>query len=239
MTSASSIIGPARHALLVFCVVGIAACTGSATTTTTAPTAIAQATAAATLPPVATAAPTPAPTASPTDSPAPSSGGSTSSASSGPTAVPTAIDPCQLIPAAEAGALAGASFGPGKEEALSDNGKVCIYGYQTKNVFEVVVAVAPDVATAQKAEASALAELQANAAQLNQGMTITKIPGFAPGADALLDQLKPNSIGVEGVGMDVLRGATFFGFNDLVVGAAAPSADAMKAEAMTVLGRLP
>lgn len=228
---------PARPlgALCILSVVGIAACTGSGSSGTAAPT-VAPATQAAvvTAPP---ATPSPVPSVA---SAAPSTAASAApAASDGPTAVPTAIDPCQLIPAAEAGKLAGASFGPGKQEALSGNGKVCIYGYQTKNVFEVVVAVAPDVATAQKEEASLLAELQAKAGQLSQGMIITKIPGFAPGADALLDQMKPNSLGIEGIGMNVLRGTIFFGFNDLVVGRAAPSADAMKAEAMTVLERLP
>jgi hypothetical protein len=230
---------PRLGVLLVAAALGAAACTGSATSATTAPTAVAQATAAASLAPAATAAPTPAPTAAPTDSPAPSSGGATTTASDGPTAVPTAIDPCQLIPAAEAGALAGATFGPGVGKSLSGNGRMCTYGANTKNVFEVIVAVAPDVATAQKAEASTLADLQANAAQLNQGLSITKLPGFAPGADAVLDQLKHNALGIQGVGMNVLKGTVFFAFNDLVLGGAAPSADAMKAEAMTVLGRLP
>jgi hypothetical protein len=226
---------PRLGVLLVAAALGAAACTGSATTGTTPPTAVAQATAAATTSPAVTAAPTTAPTASA----APSSGSATSGASDGPTAVPTSIDPCQLIPAAEAGKLAGATFGPGTEKALSGNGRMCTYGANTKNVFEVIVAVAPDVATAQKAEASTLAEIEANAAQISQGINITKLPGFAPGVDAVLDQLKPNSIGVAGIGMNLLKGTVFVGFNDLVLGGAAPSADAMKAEAMTILGRLP
>jgi hypothetical protein len=153
--------------------------------------------------------------------------------------VPTSIDPCQLITSQEAGKLAGASFGAGLEETLSGNSRMCTYGAQTKNVIEVLVAIAPDVATAKQAEASAEADVQASAAQLSVGMTITKLPGFAPNTDAVLMELKPNSIGVAGRAIYVLRGTAFFGFSDLVLGGAAPSADAVKAQAMTTLGKLP
>jgi hypothetical protein len=211
---------------------GAAACTGSTATGTTAPTAVAQATTAAPTP-----APTPAPTA--TATPAPSTGGMASNASTAPSGVPTSIDPCQLVTSQEAGALAGASFGPGKETTLSGNGRMCTYGYQTKNVFEVIAAVAPDEATAKQQEAQAEAELKANAAKLNQGLNITQLPAFAPNTDAVLLELKPNTIGVAGRAIYVLHGTEFFGFSDLVLGGAAPSVDAMKAQAMTAISRLP
>lgn len=223
----------AMGALLVLSALGIAACSGSASTATSAPTSSAASSAPQASAPAATATPTP------TATPVATSSQAAVAASNGPTAVPTSIDPCQLIPAAEAGALAGASFGPGKSETLSGNGRMCTYGAQTKNVFEVIVAVAPDVATAKQEQASVMAMLQANAAKIQQGLDITQLPGFAPGADAVLDQLKPNSLGINGIGINVLHGTVFFGFNDLVVGGPAPTADAMKAEAMKVLGRLP
>jgi hypothetical protein len=224
-------------ALALMATLGVAACTSSAAPLSPSPAA------SASVAVVPSLAGSPSPAASPSAAASASSAASPSDqaspAASAATAVPTSIDPCQLISAQEAGQLAGATFGPGKEETLSGNSRMCTYGAATKNVFEVIVAIAPDVATAQKQEASAQADLQANAAQLDQGMTITKLPGFAPSTDAVLMELKPNALGIGGRAMYVLRGTTFFGFSDLVVGAAAPSADAMKAEAMTVLGRLP
>jgi hypothetical protein len=153
--------------------------------------------------------------------------------------VPTALDPCQIITAQEASSLAGTTFGPGKEETLPSNTKMCTYGSQTKNVFEVVVAMAPDAATAKKQEAAAEADLQANASQLQQGMTITKLPNFAPNTDAVLMQIKNNPIGIGGAALYLLKGATFAGFSDLALGGKAPTAEAMKAEAMKVLAQLP
>ncbi len=231
MTLASMVPARAMRALVLLSVVGLAACTGSTATPT--------ASIAASSPSPAAASPSAAPTESPSAAAALPSPEASAVAPAGATAVPTSIDPCQLIPAQEAGTLAGATFGPGKEQTLAGNSRMCTYGAQTKNVFNVIVAIAPDVATAQKEKASAEADLKANAAQLNQGLTITKLPGFAPNTDAVLMELKPNSLGISGRAIYVLRGTTFFGFNDLVVGGSAPSADAVKAEAMTVLGRLP
>ena len=220
-------------ALVAVVALGLAACSGSASPTNP-PVSAAVASEGSAAPSAASPTQTGSMSPAPTDS-----GGTASAPTSGPTAVPTALDPCQLITSQEAGRLASTSFGAGKEEKLSGNSKMCTYGYQTKNVFEVIVAVAPDVATAKKQEASAEADLQANAAKLNQGLTITKLPGFTSDSDAVLLELKPNSIGVSGRAIYVLRGTVFFGFSDLVLLGSAPSADAMKAEAMTVLGRLP
>jgi hypothetical protein len=225
-----------RHTRLLLAAVAalaVGACSG---TSTASPVVSASAA------PVATEAPSIAsmePSASSPASEAPSASAAAASDSAEPTAVPTAIDPCQLIPAAEASSLTGASFGDGKETELSGNAKMCVYGSETKNVFEVIVAVAPDVATAQAEEADAEAQLKSQAAQVNQGLTITKMPGFTTDSDAVLMELKPNSIGIDGRGIYVLRGTVFFGFNDLAVGGKAPTADAMKTEATAVLSRLP
>ncbi len=230
MTSASRISGPARRALLIVSVVGLAACSGSTASTSPA------ASSAVTVPSSSAAA---SPSAAPSPS-APASPSAAASASpSAATAVPTSIDPCQLIPSGEAGQLAGATFGAGKESTTAGGAKMCTYGAQTKNVFEVIVAVAPDVATAKAEEAAAEADYQAQAAQVNQGLTVTQLPGFAPNTDAVLLEMKPNALSISGRSMAVLRGTDYFAFSDLVLGGSAPSADAMKAEAMTVLGRLP
>jgi hypothetical protein len=110
------------------------------------------------------------------------------------------------------------------------------------NVFTVDVAIAPDEATATADEAAAQADLQAAAAKLaNKGVTVTQLPGFATGTDAVLMDATANvsgqTLGVRA--MYVLRGTTFFAFSDVALNKAPPSADAMKAEATTVLGRLP
>ena len=55
--------------------------------------------------------------------------------------------------------LSGATFGDGTEGTTQGGGKTCVYGAQTSNVFSVIVAVAPDVATAKAGEAAAEAEI--------------------------------------------------------------------------------
>ena len=220
----------AMRAFLVLSVVGLAACSSStatgapaATTAVVPSTTVAPASAAPSAAPSATA-----PSAAPTEAPA--------------TAVPTAIDPCQVIPSQEAGKLAGTTFASGVESTTSGNAKICTYGGSTTNVFMFEVALAPDMATAQADEKSAQAELQSQAAKLaSKGLTVTELPNFAPGADAAL-MGATFSIGgttLGGRGIYVLHGTTFFGFSDLAVGKAPPSVDAVKAEAMAVLGRLP
>ena len=180
---------------------------------------------------------TEAPAASPSESAAPSA----SEVAAGPTAVPTSIDPCQLIPKDEAGKLAGATFADGKEEETDGHAKMCTYGANTTNVFEVIVAIAPDEATAKAQEQAAMNDLMQAAADLPGGLHITQLPNFAPGADAVMmdGSVSLGGESISGRGLYVLRGTTFFGFNDLVRGAPAPSEAASKAEAMTVLGRLP
>jgi hypothetical protein len=216
-------------ALLILSIIGVAACSTAATPslTTTTPSR-------APLP--AESAPDSAPSSA-ADSPEPST-----EASADATAVPTSIDPCQLVSADEAGKLSGATFGAGKETTTKGNARICTYSGNTLNVFSVEVAIAPDEATAKADEAAAQADLQAAAAKLaSHGATVTQLPGFAPGADAVLLEATISLGGktLGGRGMYVLRGTTFFSFSDIAVDKAPPTADAMKAEAMTLLGRLP
>src|ERR1039457_4982289 len=87
-----------------------------------------------------------------TTAPAPAPATSTS-------ATPTNLDPCQLVTQDEASSLAGATFGPGKEESTG-GGKECVYGSQTTNVMDIIVAQAPDAATAQADYAQAQGDAQ-------------------------------------------------------------------------------
>ena len=98
----------AAAALAVVAAVAVGACSSGGPNAS----AIASILANASLPPVASSAPTSVPSA------AAASGAPSESAL--PSAVATDIDPCQLITSADATTLTGVTFGPGKE---SDNGE--------------------------------------------------------------------------------------------------------------------
>src|SRR5690242_18375456 len=72
-----------------------------------------------------------------------------SAASSSPSGSPVALDPCVLVTASEASTLAGVTFASGTEGTTEGGSKTCAYGAKTANVFTVLVAQAPDAATAQ------------------------------------------------------------------------------------------
>jgi Protein of unknown function (DUF3558) len=184
-----------------------------------------------------------------TSSPTPASAtpSSQQTPSSQPNSVPTTTDPCQVVTASEAASLTGASYGQGREETTSGGGKVCMYGYQTLNVFDVLVAVAPDAATAQAQWASEESKAQV---ALNQGFT--QIPGLKAslkvgdvtiaGADKAAIATSSSTYSghaFNAAALYLLKGAVFLTFSDLVLDHPAPSPSAMQSEALTALGRLP
>lgn len=174
-----------------------------------------------------TAAPTPEETQAPTSAPV-------------QTSAPTALDPCTLVTPEEVASLAGTTFGPGIPSTTPGGGKICTYGSETANVFMVEVAQAPDVATAQAYKKQFVADLEANLKQLTSaGLKVTEMPNFADGAVIGTANLSIAGITINGSAMGVLKGTVFFGYSDLVKGGAAPTTDALQAEAQTVLGRLP
>ena len=206
----------------------LVACTGS----TSSPTAsAAPTTAPATVPPVA----------APVVSPSASSGDITASSAPetpGPTAVPTALDPCQLVTPAEASKLTGATFSAGHESTTEGHGKICSYG-QEGVVFEVMVGVAPDEATAKAGEQDAIGLLQKAAAN---GLKLTQLPGFADGVDAATLTGSKTFAGqtVAATAVYLLKGTTFVGISDIAtLGAKAPSEQQMLDQAKVSLGRLP
>lgn len=213
-TSRRRVVGLAAAAIFV-----LAACSGSSATS--APAATNASVASPT--PTATPTQTPSPAASPSDTPE-------------PTGVATSLDPCTLVTAQEAGQLAGVTFGPGKPETTSGNGKICTYGYQTLNVFTVIVAQAPDVATAQAEKAAAVAQLQQ---QANKGVTITQLSGLGDAAAYLAGGGTISGVTLNISAIYVLKGTVFFGFSDLLLNKPAPTSAALQAEAQTVLGRIP
>jgi hypothetical protein len=218
-------------AALAMSAIGFAACTSSGSPGPSVPTSLASLLAVA--PPPASEAPSTAPAAS--DTPEPST-----VESAEPSAVATDIDPCQLITADEAGQLAGTTFGPGKATTTEGNAKICTYGAQTKNVFMVDLAIAPSTDIAKADETAVLAELQQQAAAAGKNAVQTSaVKDFAPNTDAVIVKMGP-ILGINGAAIYLLRGTTFFGFSDLVVGGNAPTIDDVKAKALDVLtNRLP
>lgn len=153
------------------------------------------------------------------------------------------FDPCQLITAAEASALAGASYVTATHDS---SGNMCIYGSQTTNVFTVVAAQAsdPDTAQAQWSQYEAKAQnmsLSSVPNGVSLDFNLTDINDLAGADRAAVGQGSASLLGrsISGSAFYLLKGATFVGFTDLQVGSAAPSSDAMEAEAATVLDRLP
>lgn len=212
-------------AIAVVAALAVAGCNAS----TGAPSAVASALAAA--PPVVLPSDTPAASEVPTAA-------ADLSESALPSAVPTDIDPCELITSAEASAFVGAKFGEGKASTTENNLKLCAYSAPGPNIFTVEVAVAPDVATAQAAEAEAKAELSSKGADL----AVEPLPSFADNTDAAILQGSASSGGLSigGRALLLLRGTTFVGFSDISAGGAKPpSEQAFKDLGNTVLAKLP
>jgi hypothetical protein len=122
------------------------------------------------------------------------------------------------------------------EGTTSGNGKTCVYGAQTSNVFNVVVGQAPDVATAKAGEAAAEASLQKLA---GSGVQFTKLPSFADGAVYVSESVTVSGQTINLAAFYALKGTVFFGFSDFALDHAAPTSAALLAQAQTMLGRLP
>ncbi len=193
------------------------------------------------VPPTATAptvAPSPTELPSATPSPAPSATVAPAATSLPQTGGSTALDPCELLDQSEAAKLTGVSFVAGVEKTLDGGAKTCTYGANTANVLMVEVGQAPDVATAEAYQASFLNDIKTGLATFGDiPIQVTQISDFGNGAvSATLGQ---NVINITGSAFGFRKNTIFFGFSDLVLGGAAPTPDAMHAEAAFVLGELP
>ena len=218
--------GPA-HLLILGAAIGLAGCASTASNAT--PT------------PLATTAPASVPVTLPTASAAPTAAESTApETSNGPTAVPTSIDPCSLVPPAEASALIGSSFDQGSV-TNENNTKICSYS-QEGVVFEVLVGVAPDAATAKAQEPAFKKELEDGVAKAGlKDVKLTELPDFQPGVDAavLSGSASTGGITVKGVALYGLKGAVFVALSEISIGGSVASTDALEAQARTTFGRLP
>ena len=169
---------------------------------------------------------------------------SPSSAAATQSAVATSLDPCQLVTGSEASSLAGTTFGPGQEESSGRNGKRCVYGSQTTNVFMVEVGQDADPAaaradwSAEQARAQALISKKLPAG-IGLSAHTTNVSGladraaFASGSASAAGQ----TIGLSGIYL--LKGTTFLAFQDVLLGHPAPGEAPMEAEAQKALARVP
>jgi hypothetical protein len=155
------------------------------------------------------------------------------------------LDPCQLVTQQEASQLAGATFGAGKPETISNGARMCTYGAQTPNVFMVEVAVASDAATAQadwaQEEAKAQAGLQQLLAEAGGNVTLNAGDISLSGADKAAAATSNATIGGRTISISaiyVLKGPVFFMFSNLVLGKQAPTTAQMEQQAQTVLTRI-
>ncbi|MGH2464465.1 MAG: hypothetical protein ACRDGI_03315 [Candidatus Limnocylindrales bacterium] len=148
----------------------------------------------------------------------------------------TALDPCTIIPNATVNTLAAATFSAGTESTTAGGSKICTYGAQTLDVFEVLVAQAPDVATAQAEEQSAEDDL---AKAAGEGIKFTEDMTIGDGAVYGRQGLEINGVPFSGSAMYFLKGPIFVGFNQIEQGSDTMSTDAMVAEAQLIVSQLP
>jgi len=232
MTHARPIAIRASRALLILTAASLAACTTSTAGGTAGPS-IPQ-----TRPSVAVVLASSAPTPEPLTSIAPSEA---PPEPPGPTAVATTIDPCEVVPPAEASKLAGSTFGPTKATTMSNNGRLCGYA-RGGLLLNVMVTQAADAATAKAQEPAFKAEIEQQAAEGGLGdMKLTELPDFQPGVDAAVMTASNtvNGLPVKGIAFFALKNAVLLAITDVSFGGTAPTAAAMEDEAKVALGRLP
>ena len=191
-----------------------------------------------------TTAPTSAPASTATTAMVPlpvSQASPTAEGATQPASTATALDPCVLVPPEEASSVAGATYTQGQEETTPDGGgKRCVYGSNTTNVFEVEVAQASDVATAQQYRDSYMADIQSQAAQFaSQGLVVTPVPDFADGAVQATLSVTYAGHSIGGSAFAFLKGTVFVGMSDITRDTPAATIDTLKTEATTIMGRLP
>ena len=210
----------------------LAACSSSGSSGTTPPAqqpATEQASAAAT-----------ASAASPAATSAATSPGTVSSQSG----AATSLDPCQIVPASEASALAGVTYGAGQEEPSGTDGKRCVYGSQTDHVFSVIVGQAATVADADTEWSAERADAQAALTkQVPSGVKFHEqtqdVSGLADRASVATGSVSLGGESIAAGAIYLLKGAVFLSFSDVVVGGSAPTATALEAEAGKALARVP
>jgi hypothetical protein len=182
-------------------------------------------------------------TASAASSAATSAAASPNAASS-QSAVATSLDPCQIVPASEASAVAGTTFGAGREEPSGTDGRRCVYGSETTNVFSVIVGQADTAADAEADYSQEEAAAQsAITKQVPSGVKFNEhtqdVSGLADRATVVNGSVTMGAESIAASAIYLLKGAVFLSFSDVVVGSNGPTAAALEAEASKALARVP
>jgi hypothetical protein len=120
-------------------------------------------------------------------------------------------------------------------EQLANATKLCYYGSQTTDVFQVGIVQAPDLATVQAQEAEAKAALQATA---GSGLAFIDLQGVGDAATVVQASKSVNGTTLSLCGIYVVKGTIFFFITDVAANHAVPNNAALQGEAMVVLGRL-
>lgn len=167
-----------------------------------------------------------------------------SSAAPSQSGVATSLDPCQLVTSSEASALAGTTFGAGREEKTKGGGKICVYGYQTTNVFTIEVGQDKSASDARaqwsKEESNARSLLKHKVpAGISVHVQTADVPGLADRAATVYskNEIAGRQFGISGIYL--LKGGTVVAFQDLLLGSAPPSTSALESQARTTLSRVP
>jgi hypothetical protein len=171
-----------------------------------------------------------------------SSTSSTTSSASGSGVAVTHLDPCKLVTRAEASKLAGVTLRAGQEQS-TNGAKVCSYTGSSTSVVTVEVVQGQSAAEANAQwdteQAQAQDALKKTApAGLDLHLDTTNLTGLGDRAAAVRASAKISGQAFGVTGIYVLKGSTFFAFQNLAFGRSAASESALKSEARTVLGRL-
>jgi hypothetical protein len=218
-----------KAAVTIAAALTLAACStpGTSGGATTAPPAA---------PPATQAATTPAMTTAPADT-------SMATPEATATGVALNIDPCAVLPQAEATTLLGVAAPTGQSETLDGGGKACVYPAGTNGVVTLVVAQATSAAEAsaqwdqERAQADqALQKAMNSSAQLNP--TLTDVSGIGDKASTASFSATIGPVTLSGSAIYVLKGPTFFGLSVVKLNGSAPTAQQLETEAQTILGRL-
>ena len=154
------------------------------------------------------------------------------------------LDACQLIGSAEASAYAGVVYDAGSPIDTDNGASGCAYHAGTTSVLTVIVAQAPDADTAQ----AQWSDYQARAQELvQQGLPGGRVDlnpndvSDLPADRAAVATGSGNLFGrtLNASACYLLKGTIFVAFTDVALDQATPAPDAIEAEALNVLGRLP
>jgi hypothetical protein len=166
--------------------------------------------------------------------------GSPSVAPQPATSTLTTLNPCELVTAAEASTLTGATYADGTPESTGQGGLRCVYGSNTTNVFFVQVAQGANPAAAQAAWVDEKAAFQSALSEATAVATVNEndVTGIGDLAATVSESASILGVPVNGSGIYLIKGSNFLAFGATSNGPV-PTADALKAQAMTSVARMP